>query len=396
MNSMDICSAEKPGPFLDMNLYRSFGNLMETWVNEDRLSPQTQLLQDTMDSLVPTSDMGINPRSESVDSGVELASCGTPCPASSSSASAEMDSLMLQSEGLILASMSQSPVLSSPVPSSCSSSSSPCLCPSTAEEDPTSLRLKVERALRKADSKNWRSMDEPVVRQPRASFLPKQHASELMRCSRSQSFDTRRRFDPSVLLKQMLDMKQSFISTEGQSLEVCQRLENLAREQMRSQGLLMETDALWEHEEAEAPESCQTDSTAAEEDQSSSQLVERAEQVSSQPQQQKSRHFRQRSASDTMFAALHLKKLNANHRGQLLSTNDLLERVEDEETVQEETKERSNKAFRNWRAKLPLRRTESAASDTKSQQMQFSERTSARRRLSKLFRRNKGNKEHLV
>lgn len=33
--------------------------------------------------------------------------------------------------------------------------------------------------------------------------------------------------------------------------QVCQMLENLAREQMRSQGLLMETDALWEHEEAE-------------------------------------------------------------------------------------------------------------------------------------------------
>lgn len=203
-----------------MNLYRSFGNLMETWVNEDRASPQLQLLQDTMDSLVPTSDMGINPRSESVDSGVELASCGTPCPASSSSASTEMDSLMLQSEGLIPASTSQSPVLSSPAPSSSSSSSSPCLCPSTAEEYSSSLHQKVERALRKADSRNWKSMDEPVVRQPRASFLPKGHASELVRCSRSQSFDTRRRFDPSVPLKQMSNLKQSFLSPEEQRLEV--------------------------------------------------------------------------------------------------------------------------------------------------------------------------------
>ncbi|XP_037547836.1 uncharacterized protein si:dkey-106l3.7 [Nematolebias whitei] len=389
---------------------------METWVNEAITSPQPQLLQNnTLDALGPTSDMGINPRSESVDSGVELASCGTPCQVSSSSASTETDSPMLQSEGLTPA-LSQSPVLSSPVPSSCSSLSSPCLCSSTAEEESSTVHLKVERALRKAVSRNWKSIDESAVQQPRASFLPKRHTSELVRCPRSQSFDTKRRFDPSVPLKQMSDMEQCILSSDEQKSkgldvkgkklspglfyleQVCQMLEKVAREQMRSQAFQIETDALWEHEETEAPETCQTDSTAVEEDQSFSQLVEHTEQDSNQPRQQKTRHFRQRSASDTTFAALNLKKLNANHRGQLLSTNDLLESVEeDSRTAEETTKEKSNKAARNWRAKLgALRRTESTVSDTKSQQMQSTMKNSTRRRLSQIFRRNKENKDQLV
>lgn len=59
------------------------------------------------------------------------------------------------------------------------------------------------------------------------------------------------------------------------------------------------------------PETCQTDSTAVEEDQSCSQPTESAaaEQDSNRPQQPKNRHFRQRSASDTTFASLNLSKL---------------------------------------------------------------------------------------
>lgn len=205
---------------------------METWVNEAITSPQPQLLpNNTLDALGPTSDMGINPRSESVDSGVELSSCGTPCRVSSSSASTETDSPVLQSEGLPPA-LSQSPVLSSPVPSSRSSLSSPCLCSSAAEEESSTLHLKVERALRKAASRNWKSTDESAVQQPRASFLPKRHASELVRCPRSQSFDAKRRFDPAVPLKQMSEVEQCILSSDEQKSKVthvnCNQTECLA------------------------------------------------------------------------------------------------------------------------------------------------------------------------
>ncbi|XP_017266000.1 uncharacterized protein si:dkey-106l3.7 [Kryptolebias marmoratus] len=377
-----------------MYLYRSFGNLMEEWVNEDRTSPQPRLLRDnTLDALGPPSDMGINPRSESVDSGVELASCGTPCRATSSS-----DSPTPPGEGFAPALASQSPFLSSPVASCCSSSSSPSLCPTGAEEEPAALHLKVKRALLKADSRHWKSTDKAAIRQPRASFLPKRHASELARCPRSQSFDTRRRFDPSEWLRQMSDLEQRSESAVGLGVteekrlspglfyleQVCQMLEEVARQQLRGQAPRAESAALREDEGAETPETCQTDSTAAEEDRPASL------QVPSAPQQPKSRHFRQRSASDTTFAALHLKKLNASHRGQLLSTNNLLERVEEDSRREEATKERSHKAFKNWRVKLAaLRRTESSVSDIKSQQVEPSEKSSARRRLSQLFRRKK-------
>lgn len=107
------------------------------------------------------------------------------------------------------------------------------------------------------------------------------------------------------------------------------------------------------------PHICQNNSADSQEDKPS---LENAKQVPSEPPQQKSRHFRQRSASDTTFSKLHLskasftsgyffslfleneplvnsqfafvaEKLNRNSRGQQLSTNNLRE-IEEEDTTQ--------------------------------------------------------------
>lgn len=155
------------------------------------------------DSPTPTSDMGTNLRSESVDSGVETASSDASFPATSCSASGEIDTFTPEREGLTPASTSQSPVLSSPVPVSFSSSS-PRLGPSRAQ-DSAALHEKVEQALQRTDSKKDSAEHEVLRRRPRASFLPKRHTSELVRGQRSESFGLWRTINSSVPMRQMSD-----------------------------------------------------------------------------------------------------------------------------------------------------------------------------------------------
>ena len=116
-----------------MNLYRSFGNLMEAWVTEGAQGSDSAWLGNNYeDPSMRSSDVGTNIRTESVDSGVETASSVTSLPPTPSSVSAdhtEIDSFTPERER---DSTSQSPILSFPVPPS-SSSSSPHLRPSRAQ-----------------------------------------------------------------------------------------------------------------------------------------------------------------------------------------------------------------------------------------------------------------------
>jgi len=92
-----------------------------------------------------------------------------------------------------------SPGSQSPFPSfSETSSSSPRLCPNRADEGSAAFHLKVEKALQRADSKHLKRVDELRSQQPQESFPPKQHASESVRCQRSESFCLRRRVNPSA------------------------------------------------------------------------------------------------------------------------------------------------------------------------------------------------------
>ncbi|XP_044031140.1 uncharacterized protein si:dkey-106l3.7 isoform X1 [Siniperca chuatsi] len=411
-----------------MNLYRTFGNLMEAWVREEgQCSDSDWLRNNDEDSPTPSSDTGTNLRSESVDSGVETASSDTSFPAASCSVSTdntEIDTFTPEREGdrFTPASTSQSPVFSSPVPSSSSSFSSR-LCPSRAQEASTILHQKVEQTLQRTDSEHLKdnieplTVDEVLRRRPQAPFLPKRHYSELVRGQRSDSFGLRRTVNPSVPMRQMCRRPMSMScdkqpaqtrledlgEQEGKGLspglsyleQVCQMLEEIARQQMHTLALQMETNALREHQHAEALDNCQSDSKVAEEDLSSCQRLENtesAEHSSSEPQQRKDylhRH-RQRSASDTTIATLHLRKLNADCRGHRLSTDNRMEKVEEDHEKQESEKEEMIKTKKNWKLKIgSLRREESAVRDTDGQQMQPSEKNSARRRLSQLFRRNR-------
>ncbi|XP_070707093.1 uncharacterized protein [Pempheris klunzingeri] len=373
---------------VDMNLYRSFGSLMEAWVTEGGRCLDSELLgNNDEDSAPPSSDVGTNLRSESVDSGVETASCDASFAATSCSVStghAEMDTFTPERE----ASAPQSPLLSSPVPSS-ASSSSPCICTGRAHQ--------VERTLQRTDSGRPQGRPEPLTveevlrRRPRASFLPKRPSSELTRGQRSLSCGLRRTADPSGSVRQASEMCRRPMSLsfdrrgsartgsqepgawEGAGLgpgltyleQVCQMLEEVARQQMHGRAPQMEMDALQEHRDVESE-------SAAAEDVSSPH----------EPQQRKHQphtHFRQRSASDITSTALHLRRLNTDCRGQHLSTDDLLETADGK---QESKQEETNTTDRSWRFKI-------GSLGREGQRTQPSEKSSARRRLSQLFRRRR-------
>ncbi|XP_040914690.1 uncharacterized protein si:dkey-106l3.7 [Toxotes jaculatrix] len=406
-----------------MNLYRSFGNLMEAWVAEGSLYSDSESLgNNDGDSPAPSSDMETNLRSDSVDSGVETASCDTSFPATS--CSAEIDGFIpeIECEGLTSASTSQSPVLSSPVPSS-SSSSSPRLCPSKPLESSIALHPKVEQALQRTDSKHQKdkpgplTVEEVLRRRPQASFLYKRHTSVLVRGRRSESFGPRKTANPPISIGQISEIwtRPRSVNCDKQRLEelgeeertglspgliyleqVCQMLEEIARQQMHNTVLEMEMDTLRENQGKQASDTCQSGSEAPQEALSSYQSLENtenAEHSSSEPQQKTDkpcRHFRQRSASDTTFTALHLRQMNSDCRGQHLSTGNLLEKTEKDHEKEESKTEESSKTNKNWRLKIgSLKREESSLRGSKGKPMQSSEKNSARRQLSQLFRRRK-------
>ncbi|XP_005941870.1 uncharacterized protein si:dkey-106l3.7 [Haplochromis burtoni] len=397
-----------------MNLYKSFGNLMETWVTDDT-SPDSEWFQrNAKDPPTPSSEMETNGRSESVDSGVETASCDTCFRATSSFASTEIE------EDLTPALTSQSPVFSSPKPTCCPSSS-PLLCSSSTQKDSTASHLKLEQVLQRTDSMYSKGNSKPLTpeemlsRRPQASFPIKRHTSELVRGQRSDRLDGRRTVSPPVSIQPVSEMcrrTQSMISNRRTSEgfgcneikelspgfiyleQVCQKLEDIARQQMENRALQMEADVLVQHkvfQVSQTPDICQTDSVTAEKDLTTRQSLEdtvNVEHVSSEPKQRKYGHFRQRSASDTTLAMMHLKKVNAGWRGQHMSTHDLLEELEEVQENQESTEKETKKPIMNWRKKLlSLRREGSNASYKRSQQMQPSEKNSTRRRLSQLFKR---------
>ncbi|XP_041825097.1 uncharacterized protein si:dkey-106l3.7 [Melanotaenia boesemani] len=382
-----------------MNLYSSFGNLMEAWVNKDRTCTGSEWIGNNAEDSPTSSDMSTNPCSESVDSGVETASCDTPCAATSCSVStnnAEVDLITEPNEELTPGLTSQSPFPSFSVTSS-SSSSSPRLCASRAEEVSVDLHLKVVKALQRVNSRRLKREDELHSRPPQASFPSKQHTPKSERRQRSESLGPRRR-----VAKQMSETHRRPLSVgcyikgsedlcvrEKKELspglcyleQVCQMLEEIAR-QMHNPEL--------EHQDTQAPETCESKSPDADKEETTCQWLENsenAESISNEPQQRKYGHFRQRSVSDTTIATMHLRKKNANCRGQQLSTHDQLDTIEEDCKKQDLTKDSLKKTKKSWKLKFgSLRREESALSDTKGQQMHSSERNSTRRRFSQLLR----------
>lgn len=382
-----------------MNLYRSFGNLMEAWMTESAPGGQDWLEERVEDEPPsPPSDVDTNVRSESVDSGVETASSDSSFPASS------LDAFTPERQETP---MSPSPVLSMPAHASSSSSSSPYLMPNQ--------RSKVEQALSRIESMSEKrpgSMVEEVVRRrPLSSLLPKRHTSELLRGQRSGSFSRRTSPSPSLLVRQMSDVhrrphsaiyvrqtsetipevffgeEKSELSPGLQYLEqVCQMLEEYAKDQLH---FIAQEEAVEDIQEEQATGTCQH--ASVEQEVRSRQFVDKAqaERSSSEPTQRREHfygHFRQRSLSDTNLASLHLRRVKLDYRDHNLSFHDLMETAEEDQENQESQKEGLNKSKSFWRFKFGSLRRDSAM---KSQQMLPSEKSTTRRRLSQLFRRRR-------
>ncbi|XP_068609134.1 uncharacterized protein si:dkey-106l3.7 [Brachionichthys hirsutus] len=247
------------------------------------------------------------------------------------------------------------------------------------------------------------TMDEVSTQQLQASFPSKQHTPGLMS---SNQPGQRRMADLLFPLRQMDRQPLYMISDkrpahtrledlseeEGEGLspglsylqQVCQMLEEIAKQKMHNRSLKMEMDALQKHQDMEVD---QADSRSPEEISSCQSLEnkESAEHNSSSPRSRKDcqRHFRQRSASNPAITTLRSRELNVDHRGQCRSTEDLLDVEEEGQTKKVPKVKERNKVAKNWTFRMrPVFRAH-------SQQMQSSEKTSARQRLNLMFKRSR-------
>ncbi|TNN71351.1 hypothetical protein EYF80_018429 [Liparis tanakae] len=381
-----------------MNLYQSFGNLLEAWVTEGDQSSVTG--NNDEDLPTPSPDVGTTLRSESVDSGVETASPAMSLPATPSSISTDTTEIDIfpPERGGLPSPASQCPILSSLLSAS---SSSPHRRPSRAARvDPTALHLKVEKALQKSDSMNLKNPREPItvdellVRRPRA-FGPKRHASDVVRGESSPSSALKRTFiytsgprrktsetcrrplptsydkRPAQTSSEDLgEQEKTRLSPGLRYLEqVCQMLEEIARQQMHDRASQMETNALQEHGNTEvikAASTYQSDSKAAVEDLSFCESLDTENEEQSEPQPRREypkMHLRQRSLSEANISTLHLRPLQADCRH--LSTDDLLEKIEEDHEKQGSEKAEMSR-IRNFNIKAgSLKIEKSAVRDAK-------------------------------
>lgn len=179
---------DSPGPRPEMNLYRSFGNLMEAWVTEEGQCSYSQLLGDHGQA---ASSPSTNLRSESVDSGVEMASADTSFHATSGS----MDNPELEGftpeRGPNAA--SEPSLLSLPSPTN---PFSPCPSPGGAQDPSALSHHRVEAALQRSHSKHLKDKPERLA----AAEMHRRHSrahQQSVRGQRSDRFDLRRMFNPS-------------------------------------------------------------------------------------------------------------------------------------------------------------------------------------------------------
>eukprot|EP00066_Takifugu_rubripes_P014000 XP_011603266.1 PREDICTED: uncharacterized protein LOC105416588 isoform X2 [Takifugu rubripes] len=390
-----------------MNLYRSFGNLMEAWVTEEGQCSYSELLGDNGEA---ASSPPTNPRSESVDSGVEMASA--------TSSSVSMDNAEL--DGFTPERASEPSRLSCPSPPN---PFSPCLPPGGARDHSALLHQRVEAALERSHSKHLNNKPECLTAAEthgRHSRAHLRHHAESMRGQRSDRPDLRRMFNPSEPMRLTrhrwssvtsdtltFQRKLEDLSEEGANglspglcyLEhVCQMLEEFADQQRHKRALQRGRSGLQEHQEVEvsqeevsqeeASDSCRTDSGAA--DSTGQRLEDQSQErspVERRLQRPPHRHFRQRSASDANVATLHLRMKDAGCRGQHLSTDDLLMETHKDLEKQGADVEKRDTLSRSWKSKIrSLTRNFSVLRDVKRQQMQPAEGKQGLR-LSQLFRR---------
>ncbi|XP_041754119.2 uncharacterized protein LOC121582422 isoform X2 [Coregonus clupeaformis] len=422
-----------------MDLYNIFGNLLETWVTEgpqERVALEGQWEGgDSGDSLtlsgttfMSKSDVGTLMRSDTEDSGVEICSEASlpSSPPSVSMDNTDIDPTVREEDGLPSTSPPCSPVLSLPYSSSSSSLS---LCPRAQRhrELAAVMHLKVEQALRRAYSGD---RDNVPRQRCHTASLPSPHSvTHIQRAGhRSGSIGLRRTVSQSVVDKQAstdllqhrgglsphhktlpaqtdTEIREKDVCEEeyegltpglGYLKQVCRMLEEIARLQIRNQGLQVEMDALREQQGRQNSERNQCDFKASEEGSPSANErleVKDYEDLPYQSSQNNSnvhQHFRRRSASDTTLMMGHLKKVKEVSGGRYLCLEDLLEQPGDDENQekQETRNKKQGSRTQTWKLKIgSLRRGETT--EKTSQQINSSVKKASGRWLGQLFRRRK-------
>ncbi|XP_056146823.1 uncharacterized protein si:dkey-106l3.7 isoform X2 [Lampris incognitus] len=349
--------------------------------------------------------MGINLRSESEDSGVELASSDLSLPfpcGSGSTGNVESDPVPTEREedGLTHASSSQSPIRLVTSSTTSSPLSLRPIRPETPLDHPVALHLKVEQVLQRTNPRcpvqrtiPTSCADELVLsQQPLTSSLPRRHTTSLIKCQRSRPLGTRRTVSTSMSSQQMpeacrrpLTLYHDTLLAEKKGVhqggedavrsgpglsyleQVCRMLEQIARLQIHNRGLQMELDVLREHHTKadEVAESAQCDCKADAGDSTSGQGREIAElkHISSEIQQTDfvAHNFRRRSSSDTKLLAGHLGKDKMDSRRHHTNQDDLLEEAaEHNEKHHEKQKLKIQYKSKSWKLKVgSLRREDS-------------------------------------
>lgn len=165
---------------------------MEAWVTEEGQCSYSELLGDNGKA---ASSPSTNLRSESVDSGVEMAD--TSFHATSSSVSMDNTELDGFTPERGPNGASEPSLLSCP---STPNPFSPCLSPGGAQDHSSLLHQRVEAALERSHSKHLKNKPECLTAAEihrRHSRAHQRHHAESMRGQRSDRFDLRRMFNPS-------------------------------------------------------------------------------------------------------------------------------------------------------------------------------------------------------
>ncbi|XP_010876013.2 uncharacterized protein si:dkey-106l3.7 [Esox lucius] len=431
-----------------MNLYRSFGSLLETWVtNGEPHSHSADPLDgvalqewldggDSGDSLASSgatprskSDLGTLVESDVEDSGVEMASLDPSLPSSphplslgktemASDATApdrDNDELPLSSPC--------SPVLS---PTSSRSSSSLSHGPITGSQRRREMHRRVEKALQRAGSgvkqrvlrprRQWHSASLPAapatVRIQRAgnrsASVHLNRTSSLSVVDEQAPQEMLRRRDPSSHHNSLPGLNDTVVRREnvgeegkevlspglGYLEQVCRMLEEIARLQMCNQELQMEMESLQEQQTSKNSECDQLDCEAAKRrDRSASKKfkVKDHEDLPCQSSHNNNvnQYFRRRSASDTRLLMTHLSKVKEMSEGKCLSVDDLQECPNDdkEQEKKEAVQKKSENKTKIWRLRIGSLKREETMGKT-SQQIQPSGKK-ATVHFRKLFRRRK-------
>ncbi|XP_076020276.1 uncharacterized protein LOC143011322 [Genypterus blacodes] len=403
-----------------MNVYRSFGCLLENWIAEGSLDLDSGWLGNS-DEVSPTSfsDMDTTLNCESVDSGVETAGSVMSLPITCGSVSmdnTELDAMAADTE------LDRSPVLYDPSSASCPSLN---LLPNTPQETSTALHLKLEQALQRTQPRRvWNGPEckaeglEPP-RRNRASWYLKRHISSVAKGQRSENLRMAKTASPVTSIRKISEPRRRPLSMryeqrpfvekleplgeeerEGLSPgfryleQVCQTLERIAKHQLHNRAIQMKIDALREHQDelvSQAPDNCQCDVMQAEGELAAHPRLsdEGIQHFSSETLQRKdypSCPMRQRSASDTTIATIHSRKFRPDTRGPQTSIDDLMNN-DGARNSQLSKREEGSKGYKNWRGRLAtLRRGETVRTESKSQQPS-SEKITTRRRLSNLIRK---------